>query len=115
VEADDPRLAPLSGIVTEILGCSHPHPDIMGAYEEYERLLLPYKLAQKAAELKLYLADLAVRAGIPPVALNVLGQPVALQVIKGMKMTSPNDWRNAQMAFSRLDEAELIAAIPGAK
>ena len=77
--ADDTRLRSLGGSAIGLLGCSHPHLEVLGAYEEYEGLVLPYKLAQRAAELKLYLADFAGRAGIPPAALNALGQPIAFK------------------------------------
>jgi hypothetical protein len=112
---DDARLRQLGSSATDLLGCSHPHLEILGAYEEYERLMLPYKLAERAAEFKLYLADFAGRAGIPPVALNALGQPIVLQVIKRMKMTDAGDWRDAHLAFAGLDDVAVLTAIPGQK
>jgi hypothetical protein len=113
--ANDPRLRELGGSVTDLVGCSFPHLEALGAYEEYERLQFPLKLAQRAAEFKLYLADFADRAGIPPAALNTLGQPLALQIIKHMKMTNLDDWRAAHQAFAGLDEAAALAALPDQK
>ncbi len=113
--ASEPRLRELGGSVTDLVGCSYPHLEVLGAYEEYERLLFPLKLAERAAEFKLYLADFAGRAGIPPAALNALGQPITLQIVKRMKMTNVNDWRAAHLAFAGLDEAAVLAAIPDQK
>ena len=113
--ADADRLRPLGGSAISLLGCSHPHLEVLGAYEEYERLQLPYTLAERAAEFKLYLADFAGRAGIPPAALNALGQPVALQIIKRMKMTDLRDWRDAHLAFAGVDEISVLTAIAGQK
>jgi hypothetical protein len=113
--AGDARLQPLGGSAIGLLECSHPHLEVLGAYEEYEALQLPYKLAQRAAEMKLYLADFAGGAGIPPAALNALGQPIALQVIKRMKLTDIRDWRDAQVAFAGLDQITVLTAIAGQK
>ncbi len=113
--ADDTRLRPLGGSASDLLGCSHSHLEVLGAYEDYEGLLLPNKLAQRTAEFKLYLADFAGSAGIPPAALNALAQPVALQIIKGMKMTDMNDWRGAHRAFAGLDEKAVLMVIAGQK
>jgi hypothetical protein len=113
--SDSARLRSLGGSAIDLLGCSHPHLEVLGTYEEYERLHLPYKLAQRAAEFKLYLADFAGRAGIPPAALNALGQPIALQVIKRMKMTDLRDWRDAQLAFAGVDDIAVLTAIAGQK
>jgi hypothetical protein len=113
--ADAARLRPLGGSAIDLMGCSHPHLEVLGTYEEYEGLQLPSKLAQRAAEFKLYLADFAGRAGIPPAALNTLGQPIALQVIARMKMTDIRDWRDAHLAFAGLDEIAVLTAIAGQK
>jgi hypothetical protein len=101
-EAGVERLRTLGGSATDLLGCSHPHLEVLGPYEEYEGLQLPYKIAQRAAEFKLYLADFAGRAGIPPAALNALGEPIALKII-------------AHLAFAGLDEIAVLTAIAGRK
>ncbi|MGD0046294.1 MAG: tetratricopeptide repeat protein [Bryobacteraceae bacterium] len=113
--ADDTRFHRLGASAAELQGCSHPHLAAAGPYEEYEKLLLPYKLAQRSAEFKLYVADFAGRTGIPPAALNALGQPIALQAVKRMKMADMYDWRGALLAFANLDEAAVAAALPEEK
>lgn len=112
---DGERLRWLGPSAPALLGCSHPHLDVVGPYEEYEKLLLPTKLAQRSAEFKLYLADFAARAGIPPRVLNVIGQPLTLQILKHMKMTDLQDWRDALAAFGGLNDSVVAAALPGEK
>jgi tetratricopeptide (TPR) repeat protein len=113
--ADDTRLQWLGASAPDLQGCSHPHLAAAGPYDEYERLLMPYKLAQRSAEFKLYLADFADSAGIPPAALNVLGQPIAFQALKRMTMMDLHDWRGVLQAFAGLNETAVAAAIPGEK
>ena len=112
---DGGRLRWLGPSATELAGCSHSHLDVAGPYEEYEKLILPYKLAERAAEFKLYLADFAGQAGIPPAALSAIGQPVTAQIFKHMRMTDLLDWRGAQLAFAGLNETVVRAALPGEK
>jgi len=113
--ADDTRLRRLGSSAADLKGCSHPHLAAAGPYEEYEKLLLPYKLAQRSAEFKLYVADFAGRVGIPPAALNVLGQAIAFQAVKRMKMADLYDWRGALLAFADINEAAVAAALPSEK
>jgi tetratricopeptide (TPR) repeat protein len=113
--ADDTRLRRLGSSAADLQGCSHPHLAAAGPYEEYEKLLLPYKLAQRSAEFKLYVADLAGRVGIPPAALNALGPAIAFQAVKRMKMADLYDWRGALLAFADLNEAAVAAALPSEK
>ena len=112
---DGERLRWLGPSAPALLGCSHPHLDVAGPYEEYEKLIMPFKLAQRSAEFKLYLADFADRAGIPPRVLNVIGQPLTLQMLKHMRMTDLQDWRDALAAFGGLNDSAVQAALPGEK
>ncbi len=104
-EADSTRLRWLGPSAPDLLGCSHPHLQTAGPYEQYEWLLFPAKLAQRSAEFKFYVADFAGRIGIPPAVLNVIGQPIALQMVRRMHMADLRDWRGAQLAFGNLNEA----------
>jgi tetratricopeptide (TPR) repeat protein len=112
---DGERLRWLGPSAPALLGCSHPHLDVAGPYEEYEKLILPFKLAQRSAEFKLYLADFAARAGIPPTVLSVIGQPLTLQMLKHMRMTDLQDWRDALAAFGGLNDSVVQAVLPGEK
>jgi tetratricopeptide (TPR) repeat protein len=110
--AGDARLCQLGSSAAGLLDCSHPHLASAVPYEEYEKLLIPYKLAQRAAEFKLYLAEFAGRTGIPPAALDAIGQAMAMQAVRRIKMADAHDWRGALLAFGGLDEAAAAAALP---
>ena len=109
--ADESRLRWLGGSPVELLGCAHAHLAELGPYEQYEWLLLPQKIAERAAEFKLFLADVAGRAGIPPAALGTLAEPLARQVMAKMHMTDMHDWHSVTRAFAGLDEEMLEAAL----
>jgi hypothetical protein len=108
---DDSRLRELGGSSVELLGCAHPHLAEFGPYEQYEWLLLPAKLSERAAEFKLFLADVAGRAGVPPAALGTFAEPLARQLLAKAHMTDMHDWRAVTRAFAGLDEDMLEAAL----
>ncbi len=113
--ADGSRLRQLGIVSTDLFGCSHPHLEEPGPYEQYERLLLPARLSERTAEFKLYLADLAERVGIPPAALGALAEPLARQVLAKAKMADIRDWRSMTAAFAAMDEPMLEAALDAQK
>ncbi len=108
---DESRLRWLGGSAVELLGCAHPHLTELGPYEQYEWLLLPYKLAERTAEFKLTLADVAGRVGIPPAVLGTFAEPLARQVLAKTHMTDLHDWRSVTQAFAGLDEDMVEAAL----
>lgn len=108
----DERLRSLGSSAVRLLGCSHPHLAPAGPYEEYEKLMLPFKLAERTAEFKLYLADLAARLGLPPAALNAIGEPLAMAILSKTHMTDIRDWQSALSAFAALDPAMVAASLP---
>ena len=108
---DNPRLLLLGGSSLELLGCDHPHLAMLGPYEQYEKFVLPSKLAERAAEFKLYLADWAGRVGIPTAALNLAGEPVVTKLLAHVKMNDIRDWRSVMQAFEGLDAPMLLAAL----
>jgi hypothetical protein len=112
---DEERFRLLGSSAVLLLGCTHPHLASPGPYEEYEKLLLPYKLAERTAEFKLYLADLAARMGVPPAALNNIGESIALHVLSKTHMTDIHDWRSAVTAFAGLDPAVMIDSLSKGK
>ncbi len=110
-EPGDGRLRRLGGSSIGLSGCDHSHLAFPGPYEQYEKLVLPYKLAQRAAEFKLYLADLAGRLGIPPAALSLFSEPAALAILAKAHMSDMRDWRAVNLAFAAVDQAVLLAAL----
>ena len=109
--AEDPSLLRLGGSAIALQGCSHPHLAPAGPYEEYEKLVLPVKLAERTAEFKLYLADIGARVGIPPPAFNVMAEPAAIRILSTLHMTDIRDWHSATLAFSRLSESALAETL----
>jgi Flp pilus assembly protein TadD len=100
---DGRRLELLGGDFGDTLGCSHPHLRIAPPYEEYEKELLPNRLAERTAEFKLYLAKYADAEGIPAAAMGALAEPAARAILKNLQMSDVHDWRSVLTAFAALD------------
>ncbi|SPE39377.1 hypothetical protein SBA3_320005 [Candidatus Sulfopaludibacter sp. SbA3] len=108
--ADESRLRALGGSSVELMGCAHSHLAVLGPYEQYEWLLLPYKLAERAAEFKLFLADVAGRVGVPAATLG-FAEPLARQMLVKARMADVHDWRAVTRSFAGLDETMLESAL----
>ncbi len=111
--ADASGLAHLGGSHPELNGCDHPHLLRLAPYEEYERMLLPMKMAERVTELKLYLIDNAGQAGIPAAALGSVAEPLAMAVLRKLKLADFKDWRPVPLAYSNLDGQNLISILKG--
>jgi tetratricopeptide (TPR) repeat protein len=110
-EPEDRRLQALGGSAADLLGCNHSHLAATGPYEQYEGLLLPAKLAERAAEFKLSLADAAGRLGIPPAVMGLVAEPLAVQALTRTKMSDTYDWASIVAAWRGIDEAALQSAL----
>jgi tetratricopeptide (TPR) repeat protein len=97
------RLEWLGPVMPNLLSCVHPHLVPLPPYEDYEGYMHPTRLSERASELKLYLAALADREGIPPAALGVLAEPAAVQTLRRVKMADVRDWRSVVAAYSSID------------
>jgi hypothetical protein len=104
---DGSRLSWLGPNLSVINGCMHPHFVQQMPYEEFERYMLPNRLAQRASEFKLYLAEYLERAGIPASFLAVVAEPAARRVISSMKMADFRDWPAVLAAFTTVDDAMI--------
>jgi hypothetical protein len=111
VASGNPDMVWLGASAAELQGCSHPHLEPAGPYEEYEKLVIPVKLSERTAEFKLYLADIGARAGIPPVAFDVMAEPAAFRIFSGLHMTDIRDWRSATVAFTRMNVSVLAETL----
>jgi len=108
---DGSRLEFLGSLTRVRRQCSHPHLLRLGPYEEYERYLHPSVMAERLAELKLYLAEHMDRAGLPAPLLGLLAEPVAEIVFQRVQMTDAHDWRSALAAFRELNDEILEEAL----
>ena len=97
---DGARLQLLGAELAASFGCVHPHLHSALPYEEYENDLFPARLAERAAEFKLYLAWHADTAGLPASALAPVAEAVARTILKGIQLSDHHDWRSVLAAFS---------------
>jgi hypothetical protein len=111
--ADSSELARLGGSHPTLNGCDHAHMLRLAPYEEYERVMLPMKMAERVTELKLYLIDYAGQAGIPAAALGTLAEPMALEVLRKLQMSDSKDWRPITLALASFDAQNLTSLLKG--
>jgi hypothetical protein len=99
----------LGQVAPTLSGCSHPHLHRFQPYEDYEPYLLPARISERSAELKLNLAWLADSAGWPPEMLATVSRPAADLSISKLSMRDIHDWHAALDAFSALKQEQLEA------
>jgi hypothetical protein len=98
---DGSRLAILGAEFAAIFGCSHPHLRDAMPYEEYEKD--PFKLAERSAEFKLYLARYADAAGLSASALGPVAENAARAILKQLQLSDIYDWRSVLASYSGFD------------
>ena len=103
------RLNAIGSIRPSTFGHVRPRfwPD--GPYEEYARYLSDMRIAERMAELKLYLVDAADRLGVSVERLAVMAEPAAKHVLSRVQMGDLWDWRSvlrtyAESALPALEE-----------
>jgi hypothetical protein len=89
----------------------HPHFVPQMPYEEFERYMFPNRMAQRASEFKLYLAEYFERAGTPPSFLPLVAEPVARRVLSNMKMADFRDWPAVINAFNMISDEMIDGAL----
>ncbi len=108
---DSSRLQALGPQTRMLGGCSHVHLLPLAPYEEYERYVLPGKMAERVAEFKLYLAEYMDREGIPAAAFGALAEPVAEILFKKLLMTNLRDWRSVLAVFREINSEVIEEAV----
>ena len=80
----------------------HVRPRIWndGPYEEYERYLSDTRIAERMAELKLYLFHAADRLGVSVERLAVIAEPAAKRVLSKVQMGDLWDWRSVLRTYA---------------
>jgi hypothetical protein len=101
----------LGASMPELFDCDHPHMLFLAPYEEYARYMLPDKLAERAAEFKLYLAVSADSLGVPAAALGLIAEALARQILGAAKMSDLRDWSAIPAAMERLNGPMLKAVL----
>jgi predicted Zn-dependent protease len=108
---DGSRLNILGAISYHSSGCSHTHLIADAPYEEYERQEMPYELAERSAEFKLFLAFQADSLGLSPSALANIAEPLALRAFRSAHMSDGKDWRALLAAYAAIQTDDLKQAL----
>ncbi len=112
---DGSRLNLLGAVPAGLYGCDHPHLAPLAPYEEYERHLFPAELAERTAEMKLYLSALLDKMGLPAAALPAIAEPAARIAFRSIHMSDGYDWVQALSVFRAMDEKTIEAALAAAQ
>jgi Flp pilus assembly protein TadD len=112
---DGSRLNLLGTVPLSLFGCNHPHLLTMAPYEEYENHLLPDELAERTAEIKLYLSTLMDKLGLPAAALQTIAEPATKIAFRSIRMSDDHDWAPALAAFRAIDQETIEAVLEAAK
>jgi hypothetical protein len=110
----DTALDSLGPLPASLYGCSHPHLVALAPYEEYEHHLFPGEMAERTADLKIYLGAALDRAALPAAAMPAIADEVAKRAFGAMRMADERDWASALKAFASIDEKTIGAAIEAA-
>ncbi len=102
-----PQLDVLGQIAPELNGCTQPHLRRHQPYEEYEHYVLPSRVAQRVAELKISLAWLADSEAWPAQVVAAVAAPAADGVLKKMQLRDMRDWSAALQAYQSLNRAMI--------
>ena len=92
------------------LGCAHPHIVFDIPYEQYERRI-PADLAQRTADLKLFLAYRADSLGIQPTEMGRVAESLASLAFEKSELTDYRDWRSLLAAYSMIEEKQFMQAL----
>lgn len=112
---DGSRLNLLGPVPLSLYGCNHPHLLALAPYEEYENHLFAVELAERTAEMKLYLSELMDRLGLPAAALQAIAEPAAKIAFGSIHMSDGYDWAQALAVFHSMNEKTIEAALEAAK
>jgi hypothetical protein len=97
----------LGSVAPDLSGCAQTRLRRYEPYEEYQRHAFPDRLAERLAELKLYLAWLADQSAWPPESLSMLASPVADALLSKLAMRDMWDWDGALDSFRGLKAENL--------
>jgi hypothetical protein len=97
----------LGQVAPDLSGSAVPRLQRYQPFEEYERYSVSRPVAQRVAELKLYLAWLADSSATPPRALEAAAPLAADAVSKTISMLDPWDWNAVLEGFRSLQPQML--------
>ena len=102
----------LGSVAPALNGCGHPRLCRYAPYEDYERYFMPEHMAQRAAELKLYVAWIADNHAWEPAAMEEASISAARKLLKTVHVRDQYDWTALIDGYEKLaaeDPEELLA------
>ena len=108
---DRGRLRILGPLLTSLEGYTHSDLVPLAPYEGFERRLFHTEMAERTAEMKLYLSECLDRMALPASLLPAMAEPVARMVFGSVKMADQRDWAAAIRAFGEIDRSMIAEAL----
>jgi tetratricopeptide (TPR) repeat protein len=102
VAAQQKDLDALGSIAPALNGCTQPRLRRYAPYEDYERYFIPERMAQRTAELKLYLAWVADNHAWKPEVLDDASSVAVEKLLRSIHMRDQYDWSAIIEACERL-------------
>jgi hypothetical protein len=99
----------LGPVAPDLNGCAQTRLRRYEPYEEYQRHASPDRLAERLAEIKLYLAWLADQSAWPVESLAALASPATSKLVSRVAMRDMWDWQSALDSFRSLKSEKLEA------
>jgi Flp pilus assembly protein TadD len=101
----------LGSVAPALNGCSQPRLRRYAPYEDYERYYRPDRMAQRTAELKLYLAWMADNRAWEPRLLDEISVPAAEKLLASFQARDEYDWSALIDACRKLAPETLQALV----
>ena len=108
---DDRNLRLLGPLLSSLEGYASPDLVALAPYEGFERHLFLTDVAERTAEMKLYLAESLDRMALPATLLPAIAEPVARRVFAGARASDDRDWTAVIRAFQAIGDSEIGGAL----
>jgi hypothetical protein len=103
----------LGSVAPLLNGCAQPRLRRYAPYEDYERYYRPDRMAQRSAELKLYLAWTGDSKAWQPSMLADVSSIAAEKVMRSVQARDQYDWSAVIEAYQKLTADNLQALVSG--
>jgi hypothetical protein len=107
VAREQKDLDALGSIAPALSGCALPRLRRYAPYEDYERYYMPDQMAQRTAELKLYVAWMADNGAWQSDGLEEASMIAADKVLKSIRLRDQYDWSAVIEAYQKLTPENL--------
>jgi Flp pilus assembly protein TadD len=107
---DGSRTNQFGRVPYQVLGCAHPHIAPDSPYEEYERRM-PDEIAERTADLKLFLAYRADSLGVTPFEVGRIVEQIAAKAFQSSQIADYRDWQSLLAAYSEIENKQILGAL----